>query len=246
MKLILSLTTLVIFSLSYAQVEIDTLKIVAEPSVAGNAEKLHFPIIKSGNKEIDSLITYGIARDLTYSEPSDLKLETMLSEWADESLVYLDFIVTMNQKGILSFYIDAEGCGAYCTGWTNYYNYSTVTGAPILIEDVLDLEGDLGILLLEEMEEQINAQEEEFKELAKDPEWELDEESVEWTLEYYDECRGDLSLESFLLYPDAISIYKSCYFPHIMQAFEPYIALKHEYTSLSEFVILYELLPEEE
>jgi len=55
--------------------------------------------------------------------------------------VEVDFAITYNKNDILSLNIRAEGCGAYCTTWTEYFNYSLATGQWLETGDVVDTSG---------------------------------------------------------------------------------------------------------
>src|SRR5690606_40099572 len=73
------------------------------------------------------------------NEYSEFPIEKAIIEWANENIVYLDFEITYNKNGILSLNISTEGCGAYCTNWTVYYNYSTITGDFFMPEDIIKI-----------------------------------------------------------------------------------------------------------
>lgn len=58
-----------------------------------------------------------------------------------------DYSVVVNNDRILSLRFDKEGCGAYCEGYTTYYNFDSNTGEPI---EYLTLFTEDGIQLLQE------------------------------------------------------------------------------------------------
>src|SRR5690606_19235844 len=107
------------------EVQIDTLLI--NPTQK-EWEDFKFPIIRIENEKLAKAINEDLKRRFLGEEFSEFPIEKAIIEWANENIVYLDFEITYNKNGILSLNISTEGCGAYCTNWTVYYNYSTITG----------------------------------------------------------------------------------------------------------------------
>ena len=122
-------------------VQIDTLIVklkVSDSFKELQSDRMNFPIIKTGNKEIDSLINFDLKNKFTSNEYPTDSIDSTLIKWADDQIIDIDFKVTYNKNGILSINISAEGCGAYCSYWTEYFNYSTVTGKTLDFSEIID------------------------------------------------------------------------------------------------------------
>ena len=198
-------------------------------------DNINFPIVRSGNKEIDSLINYDLKNRFTRNEYPSENLDSTLLKWAGDQIVFLDFQVTYNQSGILSINVSAEGCGAYCTNWTDYFNYSTQTGKWLDINTVVNTTGLFRKMVIEDKTEQYDKARLELKEALTDPDWGLTEDEYDSALEYYNECDNSFKLKKFVLYPDSIEIIDECCMPHVMKPLAPIIELKYGFSEIGEY-----------
>lgn len=220
-------------------VQIDTLNInlkISDSFKVLQSNKLNYPIIKTGNIITDSIINYDLKNKFTANEYPSESIDSALVKWADDQIIYLDFIVTYNNNGILSLNISAEGCGAYCTYWTEFYNYSTVTGNPLDISEVIDIEGAFKIRIFEDIETQFKKQRIELKEMQNDTEAGIDQSTYEWALEYYDDCEKSFDLKSFSVHPDYIEINKRCYLPNVIKSLTPVLHLKYKNADIMKYL----------
>lgn len=177
-------------------VQIDTFQLVRSKHFEDNQSmKMNFPVVRSGDKKIDSLINSDLKNRFTGNEYPNASLATTLAKWAGDQIVFLDFRVTYNQLGILSINVSAESCGAYCSNWTDYFNYSTIDGKYLNVSDVIDTPRDFIERVNKDKEKQYAEQKEELKEMLNDPESGLDESTYEWALNYYDECEKNFNLK---------------------------------------------------
>lgn len=195
-------------------------------------EFLKFPVIKTGNIKIDKLINTDLKNRFTNNEYPNLPADSALIKWAGDQITFLDFEVTYLKNGLLSFNISAEGCGAYCTGWTDYFNYSLKTGKYLSLNDIIDTTGEFKKMVYTEKDKQYDAQRAELKKIKADPNSDLDDETYQWVLEQHKECDESFTLTSFALYPDRIEIIDKCSLPNATKSFNPEIKLIYKYNDL--------------
>lgn len=84
--------------------------------------KLKYPIIRTGDPNIDSLINCDLQIRLTSNRSRIESLDSALLSWTNDGISDLDFQVTYNNNGILSINVGVEWCNAYCDFWTGYFN----------------------------------------------------------------------------------------------------------------------------
>jgi len=231
-------TILLLFGLnSFGQnTRIDTLIIPIFNQFTDTQINLRFPIVKTGNKQNDLLINLDIKNKLTDNEFPDQPIDTSIIRWAEDRVIFLDFKVTFNKNGILSLHIDAEGCGAYCTSWTEYLNYSTKTGKSLKLSEVVDTTGNFRTKIYADKDKQYDQQKIQLKTLLSDPEADFDEDSYNWTFEEYENCQNSFYLKSFALYPDHLEIIAKCYLPNVMKNLTPFIDLKYNYNDIKDYL----------
>ena len=218
-------------------VQIDTLNLnKSEHFKELQSEKMNYPLIQTGNKEIDSLINFDLKNKFTSNEYPTESIDSTLIKWAGDQIVYIDFNVTYNTNGILSINISAEGCGAYCSYWTEYFNYSTITGNPLDISEIIDISGEFKTRIFKDKETQFKKQKIELKEMLNDSEAELDQSTYKWALEYYENCENSFDLKSFSIFPEYLEINKHCYLPNAIKNLTPVLTLKYKYTEIKEYM----------
>jgi hypothetical protein len=217
------------------QARIDTLIIPTEHySRPVSGDKMNYPIIRTGNDQIDSVINWDLKNRLTREEFLDDHIDSALIKWAYDRVSYLDFKVTYNQKGILSLNLDVEWCGAYCTQWTDYFNYSLITSEPIKIESVLDTSSGFRMMVFKEFHFQYLDQ---LDVLNTDLEnGDIDQGELETALEYYEDCYESFNLRDFSLTNEGIEIIKACYVPHYMKPLTPFFELRYEYSTIKKYL----------
>lgn len=233
MRKILSILFLLFGLTSFGQkVKIDTLRIpVNKEFQSVETDDLKFPIIKTGSRVIDSLINYDVRNTFSDGEFAENPVDSTLINWA-EQIIYMDFEVTYNQNGMLSFNISAEGCGAHCTSWTDYFNYSVFTGKSLAIEDIIENPSDFKKRVISDKDKRYDTERQELKKLLLDKESGLDKETYEWALESYNECDKSFELKSFALYPDYIMIAEWCHLPNAIKNLDIPMELKYHYSKI--------------
>jgi len=237
-KTLSTLFLLTLTLISFGQgIVVDTLFIPRTEKFSGlQDELLMFPVIKTGNLQIDKSINKDIKDRFTHNEFLDLPTDSTIIRWANEGIVYLDFGVTFNRKGLISLNISAEVCGAYCTGWTEYFTYNTLTGKHVTIDQVIDTTGKFRNLVIESKDIQYKQQILDLKETLFDEDTGFDEDTYEMALEYYTECSKAFSFDSFALLDDHLEIIENCYLPHVIKSLSPTIELRFRYLEIKEFL----------
>jgi hypothetical protein len=216
---------------------IDTL-IIPLTSQFTNAQSntFNFPFIKTGNHVIDSLINWGLKNRLSENEYPDDAIDSTLIKWAEDRINFFEFEVTFNNNGILSLHIEVEGCGAYCTSWTEYFNYCTKTGKILKLAEVVDTTGNFRTKIYAEKGKQYERQKNQLKELLSEADF--DEDTYNWTLEEYTNCENSFNLNSFALYPDHLELIDKCYLPNVLKQYTPVINLMFKYDEIKDYLKL--------
>lgn len=198
-------------------------------------EKLKFPVIRTDNLQVDKTINTDLKNRFTDNEYPDLSTDSTLIKWAD-GIIYLDFQVTYKKNGLISLNISAEGCGSYCTSWTDYFTYNYLTGQYITIDQVIDTTGYFKDQVISDKNRQYEQQKKELAEMLLDKNAELDEETYNWALEEYENCEKEFTLKSFALYSDYLEIIEKCYLPYAIRNLTPIIELKYKYVDIKKYM----------
>ena len=220
----------------FTQVTWDTLQVKPSSLVEYNQpQQLDFPLFKTGNKKVDEKITGHLAQSFTQETFPVDSLQAGLDSWAASGLVHLSFEVTYNQKDLVSLVLYAEGCGAYCSSWRRYFTYATTTGKPISIADLVRLDDSLSQKIMKDKQEQLIENEMELLEMVK--KGELDTTSLEWAMNYYNQCDEQFSLSEFILHQEEIEWVFLCELPHAIRNLTPIVELKYSYPQLQDFLL---------
>ncbi len=227
------LTTILIFVkiTTFGQtIKVDTFRLEKGQQFKNTTpNKIIFPIICSHNKKIDSLINTDLKNRFTNNEYPTNNLESTLIKWTQDRITFIDFQVTYNQNGILSINVSAEGCGAYCSSWKEYFNYSTSSGKRLNISDIID---DLVVFekrVTEDRKKQYEAQRQELKETLKDKNSKMNDVTYNWVLEDYVSCEKNFSIESFAIHHNHLEVIDNCDLPHAIRCYTPIIELKYRF-----------------
>ncbi len=237
MKLLLKISfflfTLNIFC---QEVRIDTLKIKLSDRISesGFDEKNYYPLIRTGDSKIDSIINHDLKNKVTRDESPKESINSSLNQWASYGLVFFEFQINYNNNGILSLRIDGEGCGAYCTHWSNYYNYSTITGEALELDNIVDLD-HLKDDIIKKKSEQYKLNREKLKKQLDDDDG-LDLSAYDFILERYNECDKNFEINQFALFPDHLEIIENCYLPHVFSPSSPVINIEYKLSDIKEYL----------
>lgn len=217
-------------------VRIDTLKFSPSTNLTKlQSTKLKYPLIRTGNHKRDSLINFDIKNRITHSENLLEEVDSSIIKWADEIIIFLDFKVTYNHNGVISLNISAEGCGAHCSSWTHYFNYSTQTGRPLSIASVVDTSGNFRKLVLSQAARQYDK---EIKVLRAAKSADTDSTSYNWALDCFNDCRQSIDFERFALHPNQLEIIETCDLPNAIKNLTPDIILRYNFKDIKKYLLL--------
>lgn len=106
-----------------------------------------FPLlVQANNKAAASKINFDLAKDFLQVDKRKIRKSIFENVWAGKDdvtpqLSDLSYKVLNNDKGIFSIALSAEGCGAYCESFTNYYVYESKSGKRIMLDSLLTKKG---------------------------------------------------------------------------------------------------------
>lgn len=238
-KIFTSITVLIysILHISAQSAQIDTFQFTVSPfGDKDYLETLYYPVISTGKADVDNRINLDLKNRLTSNEFPDDPMDSTIIKWASDGIDYLNFTVTYNQNNIISLTIHAEGCGAYCTGWSSYFNYSLNTGKWLSIADIIDTTGAFRKTVYSQKDLQFTGARLQLDAWRTDPDWKLDDYTFETVMEYYDDCDASFYLNDYALFPEYLQIIKECWLPHVLQTLEPFIELKFPYDHLGSYL----------
>ncbi len=102
-------------------------------------DPFRYPVIKTGDEEIDSLINHDFKNRMTDNRFKNESVEAAMQDWSENGIGYLDYEVSFNENDLLSFHVTSEFFGSYLTRSTSYFNYDISTGMPLQLKDVLKM-----------------------------------------------------------------------------------------------------------
>ncbi len=239
MKKTLSILFTIIYTLSFSQ----SVKITAYKKQAINnlfkyeADTISFPVIIAKTDSISRKINAQISA--TFIEPAyeTKPFEIGLDSAIKNGLINLSYEVTYNRNNILSITINAEGCGAYCSSWQTFFNFTISTGNAILITDLIKKDKQLQFkgMVLKRKTEALNAYKKDIAESLKNNEVDID--TYTWALQEVDSnCIEAASLDRFFLSADELEVVDDCPLPHAIRFIEPSYKLNYTYTELKGFL----------
>ena len=108
--------------------------------------KYSFPLVTvPNNKKISEKINNDLVSDFLDADRNKIKKSIFENVWSsgDRNAIRSDisFEVISNDRNILNISIFAQGCGAYCEGFTTYYTYDLKNGARVKLDTLLNDEG---------------------------------------------------------------------------------------------------------
>jgi hypothetical protein len=202
--------------------------------------KLTYPIIRTGDPNIDSLINSDLQIRLTSNQSRIESLDSALLSWTNDGISDLDFQVTYNNNGILSINVGVEWCNAYCDFWTGYFNYSTTSGKWLSLDDVADITGVFGTIIQEDRKKLYRFNIDNLKKLLQEGELGADEFTE--IKQRFVECEREQKAVSFSIFPERIIIVETCWLHHSQKPLVPTVNLSYEFTSIENYLKIEGLL----
>lgn len=220
---LLTLLTLFFILLSLGQ----SVSVVANP--LDSAGHYSIPIVKTGNPQVDSIINKKLITSVAGDEKEydAFRVSGMtLLQWLEQDGVFtnIGFEVTYNTPNLLSMSMNYEGCGAYCSNSTAYFNFKTGTGEDVKLSHIVDTNLFLP-LLREERKTQYRAYYNELEDYIIDEPSE--ESNIEWAKSSAQQF-ADLSFDvnRFVVTPTQIIIIDDFEPPHAIRCYSPIIELE--------------------
>lgn len=193
-----------------------------------------FPSIITAKDDIDQKINTDLANRHTDDEYPNMSVDKVLTNWANEGIESVSYTVTYNQNDLISFFINTEACGAYCTSWAKYYTYSVVTGEYLSIDRIVRLSDEFKNKINQDREQRYDVEITELEKLYKEHPEDLDSATCSEIVESYKGCKSDFQINDFLLYPKHLSLMEKCDLPHALNSFGLSFSLNYDYKEIKE------------
>ena len=218
------------------KVTVDTLFVSRKEKFSNSqGENLKYPIIRTGNQNIDKVINRDMKVRFTRYDNQDISLDSAFSNWT-EKIIFLDFEVTYLKNGLISLNINSEGCGAYCSNWTDYFTYNYTTGEYLTINRIIDTTGEFRGLVITDKDKQYERKSLELKEILTDDDGDFEKDTYDMVIEYYKDCSSTFQFNSFALHDDYLEIIETCFLPNVIKSMRPLIELKYKYTDIKKYL----------
>jgi hypothetical protein len=112
-----------------------------------------FPhIVYGANKTVATKINHALITDFLEIDPKKVRKSIFEAVWPQEGVGIPAFLSEIswethtNTSKLFSLAISAEGCGAYCEPFTNYYSFDLKTGKLLALDQLFTQEGQRRLL----------------------------------------------------------------------------------------------------
>ncbi|NJM25006.1 MAG: hypothetical protein HC859_05370, partial [Bacteroidia bacterium] len=129
-----------------------------------------------------------------------------------------------------------EGCGASCSSWTRFFNYSTTSGNYLEVTQVIDTTGRFRQMVLKDKDTEFEKRRNELRKLMSDKSSGVDQDTFDWVAQQMDECNRAFTLETFSLHPDRLEIIAYCDLPNAIKNLSPNIRLPYKYADVAPYM----------
>ena len=196
-----------------------------------------YPVVTVKDKKVSEKINAIIRSELIDAEFMELPLREAMNATLENGLVSMSYAVTFNRDGICSITVEAESCGAYCSGWSRYFNFDLNSGEAIGIDDLVKKDS-LNILkdrVYSDKMTAIKKYKEELREaLTRN---ETDSSTYDWAVGHVNGyCINTVRMDAYSLTDTGIEIKDRCEFPHAIQEQAPVYELNYSYKILEGFI----------
>lgn len=195
-----------------------------------------YPIIMTKNPAIAKLINKKIRKDFFYLEDERLSLKETIDNGVNEGLVNLYYEIPVNNNGIFSLILFAEGCGAYCSSWNSYFNFDLNSGKSIAIGDLIDnnkLDSFKKQVFADKIDSLNSYTKEEKNSIVSNS---IDSEDYKIIEGIVIECKKSVQIDQFILRNNEIEIIDPCDLPHVIQSQTPTYELKYKYRLINSIL----------
>jgi hypothetical protein len=194
-----------------------------------------FPVIATGVKAVDDKINFYAIKQLTGDDTTSNISKTLFRSMG-EGLSEAGYAIALNTADILSYRLDALGCGAYCSSYSVYLNFDPHTGRVLKLEDIIS-EKYLDTFRFLVLKNKIAALKKDMRQ--KDSMLSagtIDSTDYNIVMEHIQQCMSEVSLDKFLLFNNELEIVDACELPHVIQALQPQYELKYSYRKIRRFI----------
>ena len=156
-----------------------------------------FPhIVYGANKTVATKINHALITDFLQIDPKEVRKSIFEAVWPQEGegipafLSGISWETHTNTSKLFSLAISAEGCGAYCEYFTNYYSFDLKTGKLLGLDQLFTQDGQRRMLdsvnLLKKQELQTAVKE--LQASLQDTAQKEEHERAKETMELYQDC----------------------------------------------------------
>jgi hypothetical protein len=196
-----------------------------------------FPVVVTKNPQVDKLINSQIKTGMFDIYDTSQSLNNIISESINDGLINLSYQVTYNRDGLVSFCINAEGCGAHCSSWNTYFIFDLTTGKSVTINDIFladKIDSFTNIVRADKIKTLTSYKEEEKDNFKNN---DIDSMEYHWAISEVDNnCINEVSVERFAISDQWIEIFDPCEFPNAIRSQEPSMELRYAYSSILGFL----------
>ena len=201
-------------------------------------ETIIFPLISLDNKKIENEINSQIKATVFEPEDKNLDIKKILKRDSDDGLINLDYEVTYNRNNLLSINITLEGCGAYCSNTTYFFNFDLISSKSLKLNDFILTSR------LDDFREKVMSDKNRFLKSYLDEEKKicLSEEGL--GIETFDniaemvqnDCMNALNLTEWKISLTSIEFNEPCSFAHAIRSQEPDYKLEYHFKDIASFL----------
>jgi hypothetical protein len=192
-----------------------------------------YPIIKTSEPKIDEKINNTFFKSVSYYYGSGFKklpVHLMIDSFVYYGMTTLNYVISHNNNGILSFNVESYHCGANC--WLNqyFYNFDLSTGKLFLLSDIIS-QKNASLLykkLLKDKQHQIDS----FINSVKQ---EFDNSEFKDITDWINTCKDSVYMDRFKIDSSGIVVFNKCYFGTIFRGYEPEIWIAVKFKETPEF-----------
>jgi len=217
---------------------VSTLKFKPGPKYFNRTDStLKYPVVAVKDKKVSEKINSLIRSELIDAEYSELSVQDAMRASLENGLTSMSYNITFNREGIFSLTVDAESCGAYCSGWSRYLNFDLNTGEALTLDDLLK-NGASGRLKEMVYADKVNAIHAYKKEMSENLSQKgIDSSDYRWAMGEVDgHCINTIRMDAFSLTDSTLEIKDRCEFPHAIQSQAPFYELRYNYKQLVEYI----------
>ena len=210
----------------------------SDTSDIGMEREVEFPLIKTMDIAIDSILNKNIRRDIlfdTLTTSIDSALSNLVS---GASSFWLTSEITFNKKDVISIRVSAEFCGANCNNYQEAFVYSLVSGNRLLISDILDSNLFYNEIVKDDVKEQYQNSINRIVTL-KDSCTNCDAsyyDNLDFFISSIEHARDEFKMNSFCLYNDSIEILDECHFNRIDIEMCPEVSFQYNWNKLRKYL----------